>query len=160
MTQTSDLVHTPRRKESDSKSARKLGLVLRGYREALGLSQTELARRVGVPRPSISLIEHGCRRPSASLLHDLADILHIKAEQLFLLSRPESKLLARTCLGSRASANHEIWRAFTHDKDLLARYKVQPNELRVLSKIRIIGELQHPRDFVGILTVIRQTLKA
>jgi len=143
----------------DSNGARTPGLVLRNYRQALGLSQSELARRVGVPRPLISLIENGRRRPSASLLHNLADILHIKAERLFLLSRPASKFLARKCLGSCTRTNKQIWRAFTRDNDLLERYHVQPHELRVLSKVRVMGELQHPRDFIVILTVIREALK-
>jgi len=145
--------------KSNSKGARTLGLVLRSYRQALGLSQSELARRVGVLRPSISLIETGRRRPSANLLHNLADILHVKAERLFLLSRPQSKLLTRKYLGSCTRTNKAIWRAFTRDNDLLARYHVQPHELRVLSKVRVIGELQHPRDFIVILTVIREALK-
>lgn len=111
-------------------------------------------------RGSISLIENGRRLPSATLLHNIADILDIKTESLFLLSRPEAKLLAGTGLGSHTSANNETWLAFTHDKDLLARYKVQPNELRILSKVRIIGKVQHPRDFIYILSVIRQALKS
>ena len=147
-----------RHMKSDSKGARTPGLVLRSYRRALGLSQRELARRVGVPRPLISLIENGRRRASASLLHNIADILHIKAERLFLLSRPESKLPTGKYLGSCTRTNKAIWRAFTHDNDLLVRYHVQPNELRVLSKVRIIGELRHPRVFIVILTVIRETL--
>ena len=152
-------IHLPRRMKPDSKGARMPGLVLRSYRQAAGLSQRELARRVGVPWPLISLIENDRRRPSASLLHNIADILHIKAERLFLLSRSPSKLPTRKYLGSCTKTNKAIWRAFTHDNDLLARYQVQPNELRVLSKVRIMGELRHPRDFIVILTVIRETLK-
>jgi putative transcriptional regulator len=159
MAEPRDSVHRPGHKESDSKSAKILGLVLRGYRQELGLSQTELARRVGVPRASISLIENGRRRPSTSLLHNIADILHINAERLFLLSPPQPKLLGRTCGASRRRVNNEIWRAFVHDKNLLARYHVQRKELRVLSEIRIIGELQRPRDFIAILTAIRQAVK-
>jgi putative transcriptional regulator len=135
-------------------------LALRDYRQELGLSQTELARRVGVPRPSISLIEHGRRRPSTSLPHHIADILHINVERLFLLSHPQPKLLSRTCGDSWRRVNNKIWRAFIHDKNLLTRYHVQPKELRALAETRIIGELQHPRDFIAILTVIRQTVKS
>jgi hypothetical protein len=79
---------------------------------------------------------------------------------LFLLSRAEAKLLAGTGLGLRTSLNNETWLAFTHDKDLLARYKVQPNELRILSQVRIFGDVQHPRDLIFILSMIRQALKS
>jgi len=136
------------------------GLLVRGYRQALGLSQAELARRLGVERVSICLIENGRKRPSTTLLHHIADLLDVKTESLFLLSRPEAKLHAGARLGSRTSVNNETWLAFTHNKDLLARYNVQPNELRILSQVRIFGEVQHPRDFIFILRAIRQTLKS
>jgi putative transcriptional regulator len=142
------------------KRANGLGLLVRGYRQALGLSQAELARRLGVERVSISLIENGRKRPSTTLLHNIADLLDIKTESLFLLSRPEAKLHAGARLGSRTSVNKETWLAFTHDKDLLAHYNVRPNELRMLSEVRIFGGVQHPRDFIFILSVIRQTLKS
>ncbi len=153
------LVHRSGYKEGDSKGAKRLGLRLRGYRLALGLSQAELARRLGIRQASISLIEHGRRRPSATFLHRFADIFHID-EPLFLLSLPEAKLTTGACLVSRASAHSAVWRAFTNDNALLARNNVQPNELRVLSKVRIIGEVRHPRDFIYILTAIRQALQS
>ena len=154
------VVRTSRHKKSEGKGESTLGLLVRGYREALGMSQTELALKVGIRRGSISLIENDRRRPSATLLRNIADILNIKPDRLFLLARPEAKLAIRRCFGSRTTANDAAWLTFTRDKALLARHNVQSAELRVLSKIRIIGEVYHPRDFIGILTAIRQTLQS
>jgi transcriptional regulator with XRE-family HTH domain len=146
-------------KKSGAKGARTLGLLVRGYRQALGMNQTELALKVGIRRGSISLIENDRRPPSATLLHNIADILNIKPDRLFLLARPEAKLAMRTCFGSR-TANDAAWLTFTRDSALLARHNVQSAELRVLSNIRIIGEVHHPRDFIYILTAIRQALQS
>ena len=97
------------RKKSGTKGARTLGLLLRGYRQALGMSQRELALKVGVQRVSISFIENDRRRPSATLLHSIADILDVKQDRLFLLARPEAKLAIRSCFGSRIIAHDAAW---------------------------------------------------
>jgi putative transcriptional regulator len=154
------VLHTPRHKKSGAKAARPFGLLLRGYRQALGMSQTELALKVGVRRGSISLIENDRRRPSATLLHSIAAILDIKHDRLFLLAHPEAKFAVRRCFGSRTAANCTAWLTFTRDRALLARHNVQSAELNVLSKIRIIGEVHDPRDFIQILTAIRQALQS
>src|SRR5436305_6040878 len=113
------------RKKSGTKGARTLGLLLRGYRQALGMSQRELALKVGVQRVSISFIENDRRRPSATLLHSIADILDIKQDRLFLLARPEAKLAIRSCFGSRIIANDAAWLSFRRDRALLARHNVE-----------------------------------
>jgi transcriptional regulator with XRE-family HTH domain len=154
------IVRTSRYKKSDARGARTLGLLVRGNRQALGMSQTDLALKVGIRRGSLSLIEHDRRRPSATLLYNIADILNIKPERLFLLAGPEAKLAMRRCFGSRTTANEAAWLTFTRDKALLARHNVQSAELRLLSKIRIIGEVHDPRDFIYILTAIRQALQS
>jgi len=47
---------------------------LREAREYLGLSQDEVARTVGLPRPAISLIESGQRKVDALELKKLAEV--------------------------------------------------------------------------------------
>jgi putative transcriptional regulator len=153
------LVHTSKH-ETEPKGTNALALRLRDYRLTLGLSQAQLARRLGMKQPAISLIERGRRRPSATLLHRLADMFHVDTETLFLLSHSSAKLFAGACRLSHAGAKNAVWRAFTRDNDLLARYNVKSDELRVLSRVRIIGEVRDPRDFICILTTIRQALKA
>lgn len=50
---------------------------LRAWRRFRGLPSSQLARRVGVTRAYISMIETGRRRPAADLLHRLARELEI-----------------------------------------------------------------------------------
>lgn len=51
-------------------------------REAQGLSRAALARLVGVRPPTISRIESGQRRASAPVLHRIAELLHLPADEL------------------------------------------------------------------------------
>ena len=51
-----------------------MGARLREAREYLGLSQDEVARVVGLPRPAVSLIESGQRRVDALELMKFAEL--------------------------------------------------------------------------------------
>ncbi len=51
-------------------------------REAEGLSQEELAERLGVDRTMISHIENGRKDPSVKLLIDIAEVLHCTTDEL------------------------------------------------------------------------------
>jgi transcriptional regulator with XRE-family HTH domain len=136
------------------------GLLVREQRQALGISQAELARRLGVKPAYISIIEKNLRRPSLSLLQRMSDVLGVEGQALFLLSHPEAKVLLRTPAPSPASNRDGGWRSFTEDKTLLARHNIGLQELKVLAQVRKLGEIQHSRDFVYILNAIRQAFKA
>jgi transcriptional regulator with XRE-family HTH domain len=51
-------------------------------RKERGLTQTELARRLGVQQSTISLIENEARTPSAGLLLKIADELGVTIDEL------------------------------------------------------------------------------
>jgi transcriptional regulator with XRE-family HTH domain len=143
---------------AQAKQATTLGAQLRSFRLNSGLSQRELARRLGLRQPTISLIEHDRRHPSATLLRRIANALEIKPQGIFLLSSPGAKIAKGARLPSCEVANRAVWRAFTQDKNLLERYNVQPHELQVLADVRIIGRVHHRREFIKILTAIRHLL--
>ena len=54
--------------------ARALGTALRAWREARGLSQTELARRLDMPRPNVARLEAGALFPGIPVLQRLAQV--------------------------------------------------------------------------------------
>ena len=56
---------------------------IRDLRREQGLSQEELARRCGVSRQTISLIERGDYSPSVTLALKLAKIFQVKVEDIF-----------------------------------------------------------------------------
>lgn len=68
-----------------------LGRVLRSQRIQKGLSQEELAHRVGLDRTYISLLERGLRQPTLGTLVKLSQALEIQPEDFVAeLGRPYS----------------------------------------------------------------------
>lgn len=63
----------------------RLGNRLKEARAALGLTQMELAQRIGVSRKTINTVENGVFTPSTILALNLADALDRPVEALFFL---------------------------------------------------------------------------
>ena len=62
-----------------------LGNNLKDLRARRGLTQAELAERVGVSRKTINTVENGVFTPSATLALKLARSLDVGVEKLFFL---------------------------------------------------------------------------
>jgi len=62
---------------------------LRQHRQASGLTQQELAERVGVTRQTILSIEKGKYTPSVALALGFAEVLGVEVEDLFQLNKGE-----------------------------------------------------------------------
>ena len=60
---------------------------LKELRAELGLTQAELAERVGVTRKTINTVENGIFTPSALLAIKLAEALNVPVEKLFWIER-------------------------------------------------------------------------
>ncbi len=139
-----------------------LGPVIKRQREALGLTQRELALKFGVKPSHVAYLENDRRRPSLMLLSRIADVLGLEKEGLFLLAHPE----ARSLINNRRAAapaprldRDQVWRDFARDKALLARHQVKPRELKVLSQVNLLGRVTAPRNFLFILNAIRQAVE-
>ena len=65
----------------------KLGVRLKDVRTAAGLTQAELAERVGVSRKTINTVENGVFIPSTLLALKLAEALGVAVSDLFFLDR-------------------------------------------------------------------------
>ncbi len=135
-----------------------LGSVLRNRREAMRLSQRELARRLDVKASHVGYLETGKRRPSLPLLGRLASVLGLEREPLFLLAHPEAKALLERPQPDRAARPDHAWRSFIGDKSLLLRNNVTKRELRVLSQVKTLGIVSSPRHFIFILNAMRQAM--
>lgn len=61
---------------------------IKSRREALGLSQTDLARSVGLTPQAVSAYENGVRRASGDVIAAIADALDCSAD--YLLGRTEN----------------------------------------------------------------------
>lgn len=63
----------------------RLGIRLKEVRTEAGLTQAELAERVGVSRKTVNTVENGVFIPSTLLALGLARALGVKVEDLFWL---------------------------------------------------------------------------
>jgi putative transcriptional regulator len=63
--------------------AERLANALKKRRAELGLTQAELAERVGVTRKTVNTVENGVFTPSATLAIKLAQSLNVPVERLF-----------------------------------------------------------------------------
>jgi len=61
---------------------RAIGTLVRGERLKLGITQDELARRVGLTRTSINNIEHGRQKIQVHTLYTLAHMLFVPVHAL------------------------------------------------------------------------------
>lgn len=57
---------------------------IKEYRQKLGLTQEQLADKVGVRRETIVFLEQGKYNPSLKLAHDVAVALNSSINQLFI----------------------------------------------------------------------------
>src|ERR1019366_3313445 len=67
---------------------KELGALLRRVREAVGLSQGELAKRLGIPYQNLSRLEHGAREGMLSTLNRYVRAL---GYELVITARPRKK---------------------------------------------------------------------
>ncbi len=67
--------------------AERLANSIKEKRVELGLTQAELAERVGVTRKTVNTVENGIFVPSALLALKLAQALSVPVEELFRIER-------------------------------------------------------------------------
>lgn len=60
-----------------------IGKKIKYYREKQGLSQVDLANKLGVDRVSVTRYESGARKVNQDMLFTLSDLLHINIDDLF-----------------------------------------------------------------------------
>ena len=60
---------------------------IKELRAKAGISQLELAQRVGVRRETILFIENGKYIPSLKLAHDIAKVLKSSMDELFIFEK-------------------------------------------------------------------------
>jgi transcriptional regulator with XRE-family HTH domain len=81
----------PRKKETTQSQKEILGARLARLRRERGLTQIELAERLGVVQPVVSDYERGELRLHGQLIVDLTHILRVSADELLGLQEPKEK---------------------------------------------------------------------
>jgi transcriptional regulator with XRE-family HTH domain len=138
-------------------SKRRLGGVVKGARRRLGMTQRDLAARIGVEASHIAYIENGQRRPSLTLVRRLADTLMLDRRELFFLAHPEAKDLVGTIGGPAPTKRPaDAWQLFSSNRRMLKRHGVTRAELQLLKQVSLLEQVSSPGHFLFILNSIRQ----
>ncbi len=126
---------------------------IRTRRRGLDLTQEEVARRIGTSTPYVGHLESGKRHPSEKIVVKLADILGIDRAELFLLANPQAEaIISQPVKSSGTSA----WNEFRQDKTLQRLHNITSDEMSILSRLALMGNVRSSRDFLFVLYTIRQ----
>ncbi|HJU28511.1 MAG TPA: helix-turn-helix transcriptional regulator [Candidatus Binataceae bacterium] len=137
------------------RNERSFGRVIRERRRQLDLTQQEVAHRIKTSTPYVGHLESGKRHPSEKILARLAEALALDRRDLFFLANPGmSELLAPKSSENRKSA----WEEFRRDERLRRLHNISAEEMEMLSRVALLGEIASPRDFIYILNTVRFAL--
>ena len=137
------------------RSSNRLGELVKRQREALSLTQRSLAQKLGVEASHVAFIESGRRKPSLKLVARLADVLDLDRQDLLIQAHPEAKELIDQARPEEQRKKSPTWRRFIENKQLLLRYNVTDRELRALEGLSFLGTVASAKEFLAILTLIR-----
>jgi transcriptional regulator with XRE-family HTH domain len=138
-----------------STEERTLGQVLRRRRRQLGLTQEEVAKRTKTSTPYIGHLESGKRHPSDRMIASLAAVLGLDSRELFLLANPRAQEMIGPEPESKADST---WEIFRKDEQLRRIHNISDDEMEILSRAALLGEVRGTSDFIYILHAIRHAI--
>jgi transcriptional regulator with XRE-family HTH domain len=133
------------------------GDVIRKRRRELDLTQEEVAARVKTSTPYVGHLESGKRHPSDKIVTRLAEVLGLDRRELFFLANPHTEaLLANE--PDTAEAPDSAWEQFRRNDQLRRIHNISNNEMEMLSRVALLGDVQSPRELIYILNTVRHVI--
>ncbi len=139
----------PRSKE------RNFGQVIRERRRQLDLTQEEVAHRIKTSTPYVGHLESGKRHPSDKILTRLAEVLGLDRRELFFLANPRAQALLSP---ETESSTIPAWEDFRKNEQLRRVHSISNEEMEMLSRVALLGEVRSARDFIYILNTVRHAV--
>ena len=134
---------------------RSFGNVLRERRRQFDLTQEEVAHRIKTSTPYIGHLESGKRHPSDKIVTRLAEVLGLDQRELFFLANPRAQAILSPEPESDAKS---AWEDFRKNEQIRRLHNINNEEMEALSRVALMGDVRSQRDFIYILTTIRQAL--
>jgi transcriptional regulator with XRE-family HTH domain len=132
------------------------GKIIRKVRRELNWTQDELAQKINVSSPYIGHLEKGKRHPSAKIVERLADTLGLDRRGLFIEANPETQGYLDP---PAANPGESAWEQLSKDEDLRRQNNISKEEMEMLSRLQLAGEVKTVRDFIHILNTLRQAIR-
>jgi transcriptional regulator with XRE-family HTH domain len=117
------------RREAKQKLAKALGDSAREARQRAGLTQADVAERIGVATEVYGRLERGLLMPSVPTLRRLCLALHLPADALLALDSPQTPAWAEVPIPPPVQEGPQMRRLMRHVR------KLNPTQLRALSLV-------------------------
>ena len=134
---------------------RSFGQVIRERRRQLDLTQEEVARRIRTSTPYVGHLESGKRHPSDKIVNRLSEVLGLDCRELFFLANPRAHALLNPASAHNSSS---AWEQFKSNEQLRRVHNISAEEMDMLSRVALLGEVREPRDFIYILNTVRHAV--
>ena len=134
---------------------RSFGQVIRERRRQLDLTQEETARGIKTSTPYIGHLESGKRHPSDETLTRLAEVLGLDRRELFFLANPRAHALLSP---ESKSTTDSTWNDFRKNEQLRRVHHIASDEMEMLSRVALVGNVPSARDFIYILNTVRHAV--
>jgi transcriptional regulator with XRE-family HTH domain len=134
---------------------RTFGLVIRERRRQLDLTQEEVARRVKTSTPYVGHLESGKRHPSDKIVTRLAEVLGLDRRELFFLANPRAQALLTP---EAETAADSAWDDFKKNDQIRRVHSISGDEMEMLSRVALLGDVRSARDFIYILNTVRHAV--
>jgi len=134
---------------------RNFGQVIRERRRQLDLTQEEVAKRIKTSTPYVGHLESAKRHPSDKIVTRLAEVLGLDRRELFFLANPRAQALLTP---EADSAQDSAWEDFRKNEQLRRIHNISNDEMEMLSRVALLGDVRSPRDFIYILNTVRHAV--
>jgi transcriptional regulator with XRE-family HTH domain len=134
---------------------RNFGHIIRERRRQLDLTQEEVARRVKTSTPYVGHLESGKRHPSDKIVTRLAEVLGLDRRELFFLANPRAHALLTPEV---ASTDDSAWDDFRKNDQMRRVHNITNDEMEMLSRVALLGDVRSARDFIYILNTVRHAV--
>jgi transcriptional regulator with XRE-family HTH domain len=134
---------------------RSFGQIIRDRRRQLDLTQEEVARRIKTSTPYVGHLESGKRHPSDKIVTRLAEVLGLDRREMFFLANPRAQALFSPAAEPDANS---AWEDFRKNEQLRRVHNVTNDEMEMLSRVALLGDVRSTRDFIYILTTVRHAV--
>ena len=134
---------------------RNFGQIIRERRRQLDLTQEEVAHRIKTSTPYVGHLESGKRHPSDKIVTRLAEVLGLDRRDLFFLANPRAQALLSP---ESESSPESAWEDFKKNEQLRRIHNISADEMEMLSRVALLGDVRSPRDFIYILHTVRHAV--
>lgn len=137
--------------------ARTFGKMILRRRKELRLTQSQLAKRIGVQPNYIVYLEKGERKPSDRTVRKIADALGLDKGDLYLAANPQVREFLHIEEGNKVSRDQmpDGLQALLEDEALCERLAVTEDEIDAVASLRLPGRATKPEQYLSLILTIR-----